>query len=132
MNQGGCEKLLRAVLGNSERGFYPSVIDENGGQLTLPRAMEGVFQDPSFHRAFEQEPMWPWDRYRRLLELRFGLLDGKAYTLEGVAGELHVTRERIRQKETIALRRLRRHQASQILRQFLILSLEELEAGKQL
>lgn len=48
------------------------------------------------------------DRQRRVLELRFGLSDGQSRTLDGVGSEFKVTRERIRQIEAKALRRIRR------------------------
>ncbi len=47
------------------------------------------------------------DRERRVLELRFGLYDGRPRTLEEIGGELSLTRERIRQIERKALGRLR-------------------------
>ena len=47
------------------------------------------------------------DRERRVIELRYGLLDGRTRTLEEVGAEFHVTRERIRQIEAKALRKLR-------------------------
>ena len=47
------------------------------------------------------------DREARVLELRFGLEDGKTRTLEEVARDFGVTRERIRQIEAKALRKLR-------------------------
>lgn len=47
------------------------------------------------------------DRERKILELRFGFFDGKIWTLEEVGQIYHVTRERIRQIEVKALRKLR-------------------------
>ena len=47
------------------------------------------------------------DRERRVLDLRYGLLDGQERTLEEVGHEFEVTRERVRQIEAKALRRLR-------------------------
>ena len=47
------------------------------------------------------------DRERKVLELRFGLADGRPRTLEEIGGELNLTRERIRQIERKALGRLR-------------------------
>lgn len=49
------------------------------------------------------------DRERRILELRFGLIDGQTHTLEEVGRVFGVTRERIRQIEAKALEKLRQH-----------------------
>jgi RNA polymerase primary sigma factor len=58
-------------------------------------------------------------RERRVLQLRFGLEDGRARTLEEVGKELNLTRERIRQIEAVALRKLRHPSRSRKLRGFL-------------
>ncbi|RME08210.1 MAG: sigma-70 family RNA polymerase sigma factor [Anaerolineae bacterium] len=59
------------------------------------------------------------ERERQVLELRFGLLDGKDHTLEEVGQYFNVTRERIRQIEAKALRKLRHPARSRHLREFL-------------
>jgi len=59
------------------------------------------------------------DREREVLEMRYGLRDGRAHTLEEVGREFGVTRERIRQIETRALRKLRHPGRSRKLRDFL-------------
>ena len=59
------------------------------------------------------------ERERKVLELRFGLLDGKTRTLEEVGAEFKVTRERIRQIEAKALRKLRQPSRSRRLRDYL-------------
>jgi len=59
------------------------------------------------------------DRERRVLELRFGLDDGRTRTLEEVGREFGVTRERIRQIEAKALRKLRHPSRSKKLRDYL-------------
>ncbi len=59
------------------------------------------------------------DRERKVLELRFGLIDGKQRTLEEVGAEFKVTRERIRQIEAKALRKLRQPSRSRKLRDYL-------------
>ena len=59
------------------------------------------------------------DRERRVLELRFGLLDGRGRTLEEVGTEFGVTRERIRQIEAKALRKLRHPTRSRKLKDYL-------------
>jgi RNA polymerase primary sigma factor len=58
-------------------------------------------------------------RERKVLELRFGLEDGRSRTLEEVGREFHVTRERIRQIEAKALRKLRHPSRSKKLRDYL-------------
>ena len=58
-------------------------------------------------------------REKKVLRLRFGLDDGKARTLEEVGKEFNVTRERIRQIEAKALRKLRHPSRSKKLKDFL-------------
>ena len=58
-------------------------------------------------------------REKRVLQLRFGLEDGRSRTLEEVGQEFGVTRERIRQIEAKALRKLRHPSRSKKLRDFL-------------
>lgn len=59
------------------------------------------------------------DREREVLEMRFGLNDGKDHTLEEVGKSFGVTRERIRQIEAKALRKLRHPSRSKSLRDYL-------------
>jgi len=59
------------------------------------------------------------ERERQVLELRFGLADGKDHTLEEVGQHFNVTRERIRQIESKALRKLRHPTRSRHLRDYL-------------
>lgn len=58
-------------------------------------------------------------REEKVLCLRYGLIDGKMHTLEEVGDEFKVTRERIRQIEAKALRKLRHPSRSKILKDFL-------------
>ena len=58
-------------------------------------------------------------REEQVLKLRFGLKDGRSRTLEEVGEEFHVTRERIRQIEAKALRKLRHPSRSKKLKDFL-------------
>jgi len=88
------------------------VIDENlpdmddvAAKIVLRGQVEGVL-----------ETLTP--RERRVVELRFGLEGDKLYTLSEIGAELGVTRERIRQIETKALRKLRHPSRSKRLREF--------------
>jgi RNA polymerase primary sigma factor len=59
------------------------------------------------------------DREREVLEMRFGFADGKTHTLEEVGQKFGVTRERVRQIEAKALRKLRHPHHSRRLRDYL-------------
>ncbi|MGN0651070.1 MAG: RNA polymerase sigma factor RpoD [Oscillospiraceae bacterium] len=59
------------------------------------------------------------DREKKVIMLRFGMVDGRQHTLEEVGQEFDVTRERIRQIETKALRKLRHPTRSRKLKDFL-------------
>lgn len=58
-------------------------------------------------------------RERQVIELRFGLVDDHDYTLEEVGRQLNVTRERVRQIEERAIRKLRHPAASRLLKEYL-------------
>jgi RNA polymerase primary sigma factor len=58
-------------------------------------------------------------RERQVIELRFGLIDDHDHTLEEVGRKLKVTRERVRQIEERAIRKLRHPQASRYLKDYL-------------
>ena len=59
------------------------------------------------------------EREREVLELRFGLVDGKDHTLEEVSTFFNITRERVRQIEAKALRKLRHPSNSRNLREYI-------------
>ncbi|HUC96017.1 MAG TPA: RNA polymerase sigma factor RpoD [Candidatus Saccharimonadia bacterium] len=59
------------------------------------------------------------EREQKIIKLRFGLEDGKNYTLEEVGQEFSVTRERIRQIEAKALAKLRKHKDAKKLHDYL-------------
>ena len=58
-------------------------------------------------------------REEMVIKLRFGFDDGRPRTLEEVGSEFNITRERIRQIEAKALRKLRHQSRSKVLRGFL-------------
>jgi len=83
----------------------PTLFDSASREL-LKEQVEGVLMTLS-------------DRERRVLEERFGLKDGKPKTLEEVGRMFAVTRERIRQIEAKALRKLRHPSRGNKLRDYL-------------
>jgi len=66
-------------------------------------------------------------RERKILELRFGIRDGTSRTLEEVGSEFNVTRERVRQIESKALRKLRHPTRSRRIKSFIDMSTREVE-----
>jgi RNA polymerase primary sigma factor len=65
------------------------------------------------------------ERERKILELRFGIIDGTTRTLEEVGSEFNVTRERVRQIESKALRKLRHPTRSRRIKQFIDMATKE-------
>lgn len=70
------------------------------------------------------------ERERKILELRFGITDGSSRTLEEVGSEFNVTRERVRQIESKALRKLRHPTRSRRLKTFLDMAVRESEGSQ--
>lgn len=73
----------------------------------------------NLHQAISQLLKALDERHRKILELRFGLLDGQERTLEDIGREIGVTRERVRQIEDGALRKLRHPTRLRGLRDYL-------------
>jgi RNA polymerase primary sigma factor len=67
------------------------------------------------------------ERERKILELRFGIHDGTSRTLEEVGSEFNVTRERVRQIESKALRKLRHPTRSRRIKAFLDMAARDAE-----
>ncbi len=84
---------------------------------TLPPDEEAAFQ--LLKEQLEDVLQTLTDREQRVLKLRFGLDDGRTRTLEEVGKQFGVTRERIRQIEAKALRKLRHPSRSRQLKDFL-------------
>ncbi len=97
--------------GESELGDFiededGSAPDEEVTSSMLRELLQGILQDLP-------------PREVRILQLRYGLVDGETYTLEEVGKKLGVTRERVRQIEAQALSRLRHPTHARKLRDFL-------------
>ena len=104
---------LDTPVGNEENSSLGDFIEDD----TVPGPVEvasGELLREQVHSALDQ--LTP--REREVLEMRFGLTDGQAHTLEEVGQEFGVTRERIRQIEAKALRKLRHPSRSKRLKSF--------------
>jgi RNA polymerase primary sigma factor len=99
----------------------PDQTNEMGDFLEDPKAVEPV--DAASKQLLREQVRnvlnFLSERERLVLEMRFGLKDGKDHTLEEVGKEFGVTRERIRQIEAKALRKLRHPSRSKELRDYL-------------
>ncbi len=87
--------------------------DDEGQILDLVQDQTAVSPDAQIERLFDKERITNMleimtDRERIVLDMRFGLIDGKSHTLAEVADKLEVSRERVRQIEEQALKKLRK------------------------
>ncbi|MDD4894340.1 MAG: RNA polymerase sigma factor RpoD/SigA [Candidatus Omnitrophica bacterium] len=88
--------------------------DEDEGQiLDLVENQTAIAPDTEIERLFDKEHLASIleimnERERQVLDMRFGLVDGKTHTLAEVADKLKVSRERVRQIEEQALRKLKK------------------------
>jgi RNA polymerase primary sigma factor len=93
---------LDAPLGDEAPGALADLVPDGATPAPDDVAVQGLLRG-DIGRALGRLP----EREQHVLRLRFGLLDGRPRTLEEAALALHVSRERVRQIEATALRRLR-------------------------
>ena len=105
---------LDTPIGEDQTGRLGDFILDQNVPDAVDVANEHMMSDVVDDALAELSP-----RERRVLQLRFGLEDGRSRTLEEVGGEFSVTRERIRQIEAKALRKLRLPATSGKLRSFI-------------
>jgi RNA polymerase primary sigma factor len=105
---------LETPIGEEEDSNLGDFIPDEGGEAPSDAASYQLLRE-SLGEVLEQLT----EREREVLRLRFGLVDGRSRTLEEVGKEFNVTRERIRQIEAKALRKLRHPSRSRKLRDFL-------------
>ena len=79
---------------------------------------ESAAEDAALYHDLRKALSSLTEREQKVIELRFGLKDGRQRTLEEVGEQFHVTRERIRQIEAKALRKLRHPQRARFLREY--------------
>ena len=105
---------LERPVGDEDSSQLGDFIEDNDAIEPMDAASREMLRD-QVHSALGALS----ERERQVLELRFGLLDGKDHTLEEVSNYFNVTRERIRQIEAKALRKLRHPSKSRDLRAYL-------------
>lgn len=105
---------LEQPVGEEEDNEFGSFIEDEA----TPSPSQTVY-DELLRDKIEQVLSTLTPREQRILRLRFGLVNGKCYTLEEVGQKFGLTRERIRQIESRALRRLRHPRRSRQLKDFL-------------
>ena len=105
---------LETPIGEEEDSHLGDFIEDRAALAPVDAASYQLLKEQVEEVLYTLSP-----RERRVLELRFGLQDGHSRTLEEVGREFGVTRERIRQIEAKALRKLRHPTRSRKLKEFL-------------
>jgi RNA polymerase primary sigma factor len=105
---------LEMPVGEEDDSFLGDFIEDSDAPSPTDQASQQLLRDQIEDIFVSLTP-----REVRILQLRFGLVDGYSYTLEEVGRKFGVTRERIRQIEAQALGRLRHPSRSRKLRDFL-------------
>jgi len=105
---------LEHPIGEEEDSELGSFIEDEG----TPTPSQSAYQN-LLAQEIEEVLTTLSPREARILRLRFGLVNGRSYTLEEVGQKFGLTRERIRQIEGKALRRLRHPRRSRQLREYL-------------
>ena len=105
---------LQSPVGDSEDTNFGDFIEDKSAENPSDMTSYSLLKD-KLNDVLETLT----ERERKVLELRFGLGDGYSRTLEEVGKQFKVTRERIRQIEAKALRKLRHPSRSEKLRSFL-------------
>ena len=105
---------LESPVGDEDSSSLAEFIEDEDAPSPMDAAAREMLREQIQHALAGLS-----EREREVLELRFGLKDGKEHTLEEVSRYFDVTRERIRQIEAKALRKLRHPARSRELRDYL-------------
>ena len=105
---------LETPVGKEEDTHLGDFIPDDDALAPAEAASMAMLREQILHILYTLTP-----REEKVLRLRFGLEDGKPHTLEEVGKKFRVTRERIRQIEAKALRKLRHPSRSKRLKGFL-------------
>ena len=103
---------LETPVGEEDDTHLGDFIKDNKSEVPADAAAYTLLQE-----QLDEVMQTLTDREKKVLALRFGLEDGRSRTLEEVGKEFHVTRERIRQIEAKALRKLRHPSRSRKLKE---------------
>lgn len=105
---------LEAPVGDEQDSQLSDFLEDKDSRTPEEAAMYQLMRGHVGELLAELSP-----REQKILKMRFGLDDGRAHTLEEVGQEFGVTRERIRQIEAKALKKLEKHQEANKLRDYL-------------
>jgi RNA polymerase primary sigma factor len=105
---------LEMPIGDEEDGHLGDFIEDSTSLPPLDTATHQLLHEEVANVLTSLSP-----KEGRVIQMRFGLKDGRAHTLDEVGRKFGVTRERIRQIEAKALRKLRHPRHSRRLRQFM-------------
>jgi RNA polymerase primary sigma factor len=105
---------LEQPMGEEEDNEFGSFVEDENTPTPSQTVYENLLKD-----KIEEVLNTLTPREQRILRLRFGLVNGRCYTLEEVGQKFGLTRERIRQIEARALRRLRHPRRSKHLKDYL-------------
>jgi len=118
---------LQSPIGESDDSIFGDLIEDKGAENPSDTTSYSLLKDRLGNVLTSLT-----ERERKVLELRFGLGDGYSRTLEEVGKQFKVTRERIRQIEAKALRKMRHPTRIRQLEGFLEAQLGDLEAAGKL
>ena len=104
---------LESPIGEEEDSHLGDFVEDKMAVAPLEAASEAMFRNEVEDILATLRP-----RERRVVQLRFGLVDDEPRTLEEVGRRMGLTRERIRQIEATALRKLRHPSRSKVLRDY--------------
>jgi RNA polymerase primary sigma factor len=105
---------IETPIGDQEDGRLGDLIEDKGAVQPIDAAIQSDLREATTRVLACVTP-----REERVLRMRFGIGMNKEHTLEEVGQQFSVTRERIRQIEAKALRKLKHPSRSRVLRSFL-------------
>ena len=105
---------LETPIGEEEDSHLGDFIPDDDAPVAAEAASQTLLKEQLMDVLSTLTP-----REEKVLKLRFGIEDGRTRTLEEVGKEFNVTRERVRQIEAKALRKLRHPSRAKLLRDYL-------------